>query len=179
MTPAQRLHTFARRVCMKRHSLWCKEYEPLVLSGKDRDGYYYTDEACEIFPRYNVAQSALVDIEKLNFDNLPNLEELRQLLGNVWCLQKTDFERLTQTQIAARAEADELEKLRHSILEFARAPEKDVQPLFYRRVLSENEAEDYWSELKKALGCRRRLLVPTSREISSKTCLQIAREFGQ
>lgn len=152
MTPAQILHTFARRTCIDRFSFWIAEYEPLVLSGQDRDGYYYTDEACNIFPRYNVLRSTLMEIEKIDFDKLPDLPTLFEVLANVGQLGNVELGRERQTLIASEARADELQKFRDTIASFDPTSEESIEPLFYRRVLSESEDERFWEKLDQHWG---------------------------
>ncbi len=80
MNPSLALHTAARRYCMEQHAHWCEVYGKLASEGGDRVGADYTDEALRTFPRYNVLQAILVEIERFDADDLPQYDEWVELL---------------------------------------------------------------------------------------------------
>jgi hypothetical protein len=139
-----RLHTFARRTCIERHAHWATLYSELVQARRYRtDSGDYTDEAYEIFPRYNVLQAVLDDIEALDPANLPGPEELRSLLIQAAMSASSDFTRPSASAVHERAMADERETLAHVFRDVDTADLADVEPLFYRRVLSADEVQ-FW-----------------------------------
>lgn len=60
----ENLHTAIRRYCMDRYSHWTGKYAELSSAGKGRAGSGYTDEALYTFPRYNVLNAILFEIER-------------------------------------------------------------------------------------------------------------------
>ncbi|MGE5474957.1 MAG: hypothetical protein ACM3UU_12135, partial [Ignavibacteriales bacterium] len=77
-----KLHTAARRYCMDRYCYWNKQYDVLCKKGNDRksDGYNYTDEALNVFPRYNIVNAILIEVEKFTPASFKSLDEAKELL---------------------------------------------------------------------------------------------------
>jgi len=153
MEAALRLHTFARRTCMDRHAHWAALYSELAQAGRDRiDFGDYTDEAYAIFPRYNVLQAVLDSIEALEPAALPGFEELRSLLVQAAVSASSDFTRPSANSTHERAVADERETLTQ-IFHHVRAAElTDVEPLFYRRMLSADEVQSWRKTIESVWG---------------------------
>jgi hypothetical protein len=65
------LHTAARRYCQERFSEWIRVYKELQskegwqVENLFRPGWDYSAEAYRTFPRYRIAQSIQVEIERL------------------------------------------------------------------------------------------------------------------
>ena len=71
MDEQTRLHTAARRYCQERFSDWSKVYEELQAKEGWRaeklfkPSWDYSDEAYRTFPRYRIAKSIQIEIERL------------------------------------------------------------------------------------------------------------------
>ncbi len=80
------LHTAARKYCQERFSYWIQVYEELQreenwqVSKLFKPGWDYSDEAYRTFPRYRIAKSTLVEIERLSANSSGNLNEMRTRL---------------------------------------------------------------------------------------------------
>jgi hypothetical protein len=57
-----KLHTAGRRYCLDRYDYWWKRYIEIQTKGHDRKGNH-TDEALRVFPRYNILNAILVEVE--------------------------------------------------------------------------------------------------------------------
>ncbi len=137
MSPAEALHTFARRYCAERFRRWTEEYSRLAEAGRDHRGTDYTPEACGIFPRYNVLRAILLDVEELDSENLPPVNQLRELLRTAGLNANTPFTGQYQNPVAQQAETNERE-LFIEALGAANAVQLR-EPLPYRRVLRSSE----------------------------------------
>ena len=63
---------------MERHSYWTNKYAELSSAGKDRAGYGYTDEALSTFPRYNVLNAILFEVERYRPEEFGTLDEAKR-----------------------------------------------------------------------------------------------------
>lgn len=145
MDTALGLQTFARRTCMERFEHWAEIYAQIAQGGRDRNGGDYTDEAYAVFPRYNVVQTVLGQIEALDSDALPGCEELRPLLVDLARNATSDRTRPTGNPTQQRAMADERETLAALFLKVTVSELVEVKPLFYRRVLDARTVQ-HWRQ---------------------------------
>jgi len=153
MEATLRLHTFARRTCMDRHAHWAALYSELAQAGRNRiDFGDYTDEAYAIFPRYNVLQAVLDSIEALDPAALPGFEELRSLLIHAAVSASSDFTRPSAHPIHESAMADEREALAKIFRHVNMAELANVEPLFYRRMLSADEVQSWRKTIESVWG---------------------------
>jgi len=153
MEASLRLHTFARRTCMDRHSHWATLYGELAQAGRDRiDFGNYTDEAYAIFPRYNVLQAVLDSIEALDPAALPGLEELRSLLVQAAETASSDFTSPSVNLIQESAATDEREALAKIFRKVGAAELAKLEPLFYRRVLGADEVQSWRDGIESIWG---------------------------
>lgn len=160
MSPSEKIHTYARQYCMDRCELWTKRYAKLAKGGGDRVGAGYTDKAYSMFPRYNVLSAILLDVETIDFDKLPNLEELTELLQIAGDSANTIFTQNLENEIAISAMENERELF---IDELKKVTEKGlgfIEPLFYRRVLSESEVNSLWNTIETQWGANRTYWYP-------------------
>jgi len=148
----QKLHTSIRRYCMNRYSYWTKRYGELVSAGKDRAGYEYTEEALCTFPRYNVLNAMLVEIERQRPENFTSLNEAKRVFREIAASAQNVFTQPPHGSVERQVMNEEREALDKFI---APLPENDllaVERLFYRRVLETEETEAIWGLLKTAWG---------------------------
>jgi len=73
------LHTLFRRYCSDRIEFWRAEYDRLAPDARRSDGSY-SDEACDIFPRYTVLADIRDEATRLNADVLTDFEDVRERL---------------------------------------------------------------------------------------------------
>lgn len=150
MSPAEALHTFARRYCADRFRRWTEEYSRLADAGRERLGSDYTQEAYGIFPRYNVLRAILLDVEELDSESLPPLDQLRELLLTAGLNAKTLFTGQHQNPIAQQAETNERELFIEALDAPSAVPFQE--PLPYRRVLGSSEVWLLRERLKTTWG---------------------------
>src|SRR4051794_29615313 len=75
------LHDAARRYCIERVADWHRRYSDLCSNGSDRAADGYTDAAYEIFPRYNVLNAILTEVEGFTPADFRTLDEARAFLS--------------------------------------------------------------------------------------------------
>lgn len=144
----QNLHTAIRRYCMHEYERWVLEYQPLAVSGLERRGSGYSDEALNIFPRYNVLKAILVEIERLRPEQLPSLSEAKSLFRLAVQTAEDAFTKVNIDAIEERAKNDERKKLERFIERLSDDELLNVEPLFYRRVLTSGESQVYREKLR-------------------------------
>jgi hypothetical protein len=84
MTAQEALHTAARRYSQERAVLWQQRYSQLSQAGRDqfegKGSRRYSEEALAIFPRYNVLDAILTEVERFVPNDFRTLEEAREIL---------------------------------------------------------------------------------------------------
>lgn len=152
MTPEQTLHTFARRYLMERSDALKSEYSVLASAGRHRRGYDYTPKAYNLFPRYNVLDEILLDVEMLDFDQLPNFDDLIESLASAsqTGAKQNAHEGFNPTARAAEGEerAFFLDAIRSAATNGALQQER----LPYRRTLTADEVDELWRRLRDHWG---------------------------
>jgi hypothetical protein len=73
------LHSMARRYLMDRYDELSGMYAQLPNQGRAADAFHYSSRVRRIFPRYNVVEAMLVEVERLDPDRLPTFTPLRTL----------------------------------------------------------------------------------------------------
>ena len=144
----ENLHTLIRRYCIERHGYWLAEYEPLVNSGTERSGYEYSAEAMNIFPRYNVLNSILTEIERQRPAGLADLREARDLFCLAVATAEDDFTRINLGKIEEEAKDEERDLLVKYITDLSEETLLVIEPLFFRQVLTTVESEGLWEKLR-------------------------------
>jgi len=148
----QKLHTSIRRYCMNRYSYWTKRYGELVSAGKDRAGYEYTEEALCTFPRYNVLNAMLVEIERQRPENFTSLNEAKCVFREIAASAQNVFTQPPHGSVERQVMNEEREALDKFIAQLTENDLLAVERLFYRRVLETEETEAIWGLLKTAWG---------------------------
>ncbi len=151
MNLAQALHTAARRYCNEQYNHWAAQYSEISRAGRDRtaDGYHYTPEALDVFPRYNVLNAIRVEIERIDSKELTDRNKTRDLIILAGTDADDDFTRKPIGEIDANAMANERKSFCAFICGLLDAELQSVQPLPFQRVLSESESESLWSRLRE------------------------------
>lgn len=151
MNLAQALHTAARRYCNEQYDHWAIKYSEISLAGHDRaaDGYHYTTEALGVFPRYNVLNAIRIELERIDPNELANLNDTRDLILQIGERADDDFTRKPIGQIDAAAMANERETFCDFIRELSDPDLRLVKSLPYQRVLSQSESESIWLGLRE------------------------------
>ena len=152
MTPEQTLHTYARRYLIERSHKWTSEYWALAAEGRDRRGADYTPEAYATFPRYNVLHAILLDVESLDFDQLPCSQELSELLIVAGQTATTVFAGNLPNATAQNAEQEERNLFVDAIRSAVADGPPEQQPLHYRRTLSAQEVDELRGKLAATWG---------------------------
>ena len=145
MDPIFLIHNAARHFCRDGIAKWSEEYKKLCSTGghqiaKRDGGWTYTTEAYRIFPRYQVLQAILVEIEGFTPTDFKSVDEARSLIAVASETAENDCTQF-DNPIAVAAVRDERGGVRtfiHSIEvdECAKFP-----PLPFRRGLGELEHE--------------------------------------
>ena len=144
----ENLHTAIRRYCMERYSYWTKQYADLVSAGKNRSGYEYTKEALCTFPRYNVLNAILVEVERHRPADFTSLEEAKRVLMAVAANAQSIFTQPPNGNLEQQAMNEEREALNNFIATIKENDLSSVEPLFYRRVLTAEEGDIIWDTLR-------------------------------
>ena len=152
MSPAEKLHTHARRYCMERFDHWATKYSKLAKGGGDRVGAGYTDKAYSMFPRYNVLSAMLQEIATLDYEKLPTIEKLVELLELVGECSNSIFTENLENEIAISATENERELFIAEVTRIATSGLGFVEPLYYRRVLSKSEVSNLWKRIEEKWG---------------------------
>jgi hypothetical protein len=156
------LHTSIRRYCIERRSLWAGRYDELRAGGRDRKGREYSDEALSTFPRYLILDAMLEQIERYRPEEFASLEEAKECFGAI-----ADETRLDERFLGG-LETKAIDEERGLLEEFIENQTGDslseVEPLFYRRVISETEENAIRASLKERWGIDHGYWFPLSNE---------------
>lgn len=157
MNGVEAIHTLARRYLMERYGRWSEVYSKLAAQGENRagDGYNYTDEALDIFPRYQVLSAILVEVERLVPADFGTLEEAREILCIAGRTAESIFTKSPHSAIQSRAMEEEREAFCRYVLGVDQHELLGVEPLFYRRVLTPKESGEILGRLKDEWGVGR------------------------
>jgi hypothetical protein len=156
MDPSLALHTSYRRALYERHTLTTARYSQLPNGGRQSDDYHYTDEAKNIFPRYNVIKAVIDSIEELDIDTLPPLQHLREDLELRTALGDSIFTEGTHDAAITSAQDDERAQLRELLNSIDPDKRDKIAPLPYRRVLSSTECDELYAQLRNRWGVRQK-----------------------
>jgi len=99
----------------------------------------------EIWIRYHALRSILLEIESLDFDNLPDFDTTKEFILLAIATSQSLFTRDIKSNEAIEALTEE-RGIVASLIEEWNSNEK-VEPLFYRHSLSQQEISIYWARL--------------------------------
>lgn len=137
------LHTAARRHLAERHAHWVARYSEI---GGGRSTAYTRQER-DTFPRYQAAAAMLEGVERLRAEELPSLSVARAQIAAAALEAQTIFTAPPREEIEARAMDEERAAFGRFIRELPVEALAAVEPLPYRRVLSEGEERRVWNAL--------------------------------
>jgi len=154
-TDAERLHTAARRYLMERYQYWAARYAKLT-EGAERSGVWkYSDEELRTFPRYNVLDAILTHVERFDPTHFVSLEEARRIMG----AQAFGAQNMFTDAPDGSVELSAMNEERHAFYQFVLGVTSDdlasVEPLFYRRVLSQDESDEVWNRVESRWGIKK------------------------
>ena len=183
MNDVEKLHTAIRRYCMDRHFYWTGKYSELNSSGKGFTfGNGYSEEALATFPRYNVLNAILTEIERCKPSDFSSIESAREFFCLVTKEAESVFTKPPNAEISEKVMAEERELLGEYIKRLDEAELSKVEPLPYRRVLSENESNFIRQKLKEIWGVSKGYWYPlTTEEVDEAEAFQdsyFEKEFG-
>jgi len=141
----EKIHTAARRYCMDRHHYWCMEYQRVNPSGTVK----YTDEHYDTFPRYNVLNAILVELERYTGETYPTVEAAKAAATRAGFEGNDAFTESPSNDTEKKAIEDERFQFAKHIDGLSDADLEAVEPLPYRRVLSKEESARLWTDVKK------------------------------
>jgi hypothetical protein len=146
MNKIEKLHTAIRHYCIKNYRFWSNKYYELDKTIKvDND---YTNEAYSIFPRYNILNAILIETERFQAKDFSNFEEAKEFFCLISKEANSIFTKPTNNEIEEKAQDEERQKLFDFINRLTESDLEKVEPLFYRRVLSEEESQYLYKKLK-------------------------------
>jgi hypothetical protein len=148
MNEVESLHTAIRRYCMDRYSYWTEKYGEIASKRKDSAGHGYTQEALCTFPRYNVLNAILVEIERHRPEDFTILNEAKDTFSAAARNAQTIFTQPPNGDLEQKVMHEEREALCEFISRLSERDLTRIEPLFYRRVLSAAESNIIWGRLK-------------------------------
>lgn len=150
------LHTAARRYCQDRFAEWFGIYEDLQrkenwrVQNLFKPGWDYSDEAYKTFPRYRVAKNTQIEIERLVLDFRMSLAEMRKCLIAASDKARTELQTELTNKLACKAIREEADDFSAYVETLTPTDLAHVEALPFRRVLSKEESERHWGEIRKA-----------------------------
>lgn len=161
MDQVEALHTAARRYAAERAGEWENRYSTLRSDeerARRREGlpepttYGYSSEALATFPRYHVLHAIQAAVEALTRADLGSLEEARELLAKAGTEAQGIFTRPPVGEVEQRAMTEERELFARYVRGLSDEELAQVEPLPFRRTLTEAESARPWAELKNRWG---------------------------
>jgi hypothetical protein len=151
------LHNAARRYCLEQIAHWQQAYTKLCAAGKDRaskpgGGWTYTEKAYGLFPRYNVLQAILSEVERAVPTDFDSIDTARTWLAKAGETAQNPFTVNPNHPTEERAMAGE----RDAFVRFVEHSDEDdwwrSPPLPYQRVLQTDEADAHYQDFCKRWG---------------------------
>ena len=141
---ALNFYNMARRYCMDQFEYWQKKYCILCDSGRAYDGSKYSTASYQIFPRYNVLNAILNEIERIDSDCLPRTSELYDLLKIAGEIAENEF-----TKSENKLEVKTINTQRNEYLEYIEQSFTKIIPtsIPYRRILDPKEISSLWKKV--------------------------------
>ncbi|MGW5052604.1 hypothetical protein [Actinokineospora sp. NPDC004072] len=144
------LHVVARRYLAARYDELVETYAGLPDQGRTAGDY--SDEAKRIYPRYNAVAAMLEEVERLDPDDLPELDRLAADLAAAAFVAQSPFTKPPMEQVEAEVIEDERLRFRQLIPVWMANPPPAVVPMKYRRVLRQEESADWRRRLEARWG---------------------------
>jgi hypothetical protein len=138
MTDTEALVTAARQYLKDNFNYWADRYS------KERTGndfpYTYTNNDYNLFPRYNVLSAILDKVETLVGQNSSDIKTIKQQLTDIGSSANSPFTTGEQNDTAKNAMQEERKKFIHFIENLTVNDLQTIEPLPYRRRLTEVES---------------------------------------
>lgn len=112
----------------------------------------HSAEEYATFPRYNVLDAILVDVERLILTDYATFEDLQALLILAGQTAESPFTSPSKSAIANRAMAEERKHFAAYIQRLIIATVRNISPLPYRRTLLPAEQKRLWLDLNRRWG---------------------------
>jgi hypothetical protein len=144
----EKLHSAARQYCIEKSQYWRKQHYKLVQTDERHNSGSYSDEAYDLFPRYNCLNSILVGLEEFTPEDFSNFTEAKDLIILVGYASESLFTS-TQNTIEKNAAHQEREAFCEYIENLDQEQIESIRPLFYRKVLTELQSQKLWDILKQ------------------------------
>ena len=146
------LHVAARRFCIDQYHYWSGEYTRLSDVGVER-GRGYSEVAYGLFPRYRLDEAIRVEVEKFAGTEFSSLEEAREaILGAGRRAFLSLVQEFHQSREACNALTDESEAFEQYVCGLLPLQLARIEPLPYRRVLTETESVEIRRKLRDRWG---------------------------
>jgi len=149
MTEELALHTAARRYCEERAARWHSRYAEL---GSHIDHGGYTKEEKDVFPRYNVLEAILVEVERLRPESLASGQQARELLSLAGQIAESMFTKPPNGSIETRAMQQERDIFCAYVNSLDAQALAYVSPMPSRRALTEEESTALWERVRQRWG---------------------------
>lgn len=146
MTTTEALITAARRYCMENYSYWVNRYAK-ERSGSDYPVYSYSDGDYNLFPRYNVLDTILAEVEMLVGNQETDLSACRQQLARIGLTAQSALTTGKNNPIEESAIQQEREKFEQYVTTVTLGELGLIDPLPHRRRLNATEKEVALSQL--------------------------------
>lgn len=149
------LHTAARAFCASQHLRWSAEYMPLVESGNNRLGKDYSKTAYSLFPRYRLDEAIEREVERATGQQFGSLDEVHKFLLDAGSRSLSSLlEEFQRSPDARLALIDEWKAFEGYINSLDAVQLAHIEPLPYRRVLTQSESEHMRHELSTRWGVK-------------------------
>lgn len=185
MNAEMALHTAARRYCQERFSEWINLYEDLQRKEKWQvqklfePGWEYSDEAWRIFPRYRFAKNTLVEIERLRVDSSTSLTEVRDSLIAAAGQAEITLRNELANNLAQKAIREEAEDFKVYVQNLTTRDLSHVGPLPYRRVLTNEESEQIWAQVRATWAIESHYWFPLTEAVVPNSILAFHIDYFQ
>lgn len=148
------VHWASRRYLKERYEGLRSGYRQLPNNGRQADGFHYTTEAKRIFPRYNVVEAILIEVERLDPDHLPGIDAVTHTLLAAAESANSPFTTSPRDEVEADAIADERRLFVANVQRWVAQPNLGIDPLPYRRVLRPAESSAWRTSSQHRWGVR-------------------------
>ena len=138
MTEELALHTAARRYCEERAAHWRSRYADL---GSHIDHAGYTQEGKDVFPRYNVLEAILLEVERLRPESLASGQQVREMLSLAGQVGESMFTKPPNGPVERRAMQQERDLFCAYVTTLDAQVLAEIAPMPSRRALTEEESK--------------------------------------
>lgn len=146
MTSTEALITAARRYCGEHYHYWAVRYSK-ERTGQNYPVYSYSDNDYDLFPRYNILDAILGEIEILVGRSFPSLSDCRATLIQIGRSANSPLTKQKENLIASAAIQQERDKFIQFIDTVTPEMLEQTAPLPYRRRLEEAEKSAVYQAL--------------------------------